>query len=108
VNLLEITPVNAPAGTVEVLVRGELDAYTGQQLQEVLRERAELADNHDVVLEAGDITFLDSGGLRALLDVDRELRSRGGRLTLRRPSDQVRVVLDMTDLSGHFDGNTED
>ena len=87
---------------VHVTVNGELDAWTGRRFTTELSRHRDEARRHMVVHAAG-IDFLDSGGLRALLSADLDLRSRGGSLRLRDPSPHVLQVLEITDLVDHFD-----
>lgn len=75
-----------------VEVGGELDMDTVPQLQDVLRE---VADDgaRQVVLDFADVTFMDSSGLGLLVDWDKMLRERDGRLCLAAVQQPVWTVL---------------
>lgn len=89
-------------GNVAVLsLKGELDAYTAPTLEE--RIGALLTEERfEVVLDLSETTFVDSSGLRAILTAQRRLRESGGNMRLRRPSEPVRRLLDITGLTEHF------
>ncbi len=65
--------VSAPvSGTTTVVPHGELDLATAPELAGWLEDlRRECAD---VVLDLGDVTFVDSAGLRVLLEARVEAR----------------------------------
>lgn len=76
-------------------VVGSLDAVASPRLLEELEARTPPA----VALDLSAVTFIDSAGIEALL----ELRARHGRLRLRAPSGVVRRVLSLLDLLGEFE-----
>jgi anti-anti-sigma factor len=58
-----------------------------------------LADPGDVVFDLSELQFVDSTGVRAFLDVGRQLRGRG-RLVLASPGRAVKRVLDLMGVAG--------
>ena len=108
--LLEITVVTpvanegagAPASDERsVHVRGEVDMSSAGQLAEFLS--GVLADGATkVVIDASDISFLDSTGLRVLVDVATRLEAAGGTLVVEPMSSNVRRVLEMTGLLDRY------
>lgn len=86
--------VGEPAdGTVTVRLSGEIDMSTADILSEHLRavstQRLE-----NVILDATEVSFMDSTGLHALTEGKRIIHEGGARLFLV-PSAQVRRVLDL-------------
>ena len=55
------------------------------------------------VVDASDMPYVDSEGLEALVDANDEVGSSGHSLKLCGLSDTVRQVLDLTELSSHFE-----
>ena len=95
--LLEVAS-QGPAATVSV--RGELDASTAPDLADVcLSVHGQGA--RDLVIDLTDTTFLDSSGLRALIEAHR-LFSDGGNLALANASEPVRRLLEITGLDDYF------
>jgi anti-sigma B factor antagonist len=63
-----------------------------------------LSVNHGrFILDLSATPFVDSKGLEALLDVTEEMGRSGQTLRLCAANKTIREVLDLTDLSGHFD-----
>jgi anti-sigma B factor antagonist len=80
----------APAAvTVEVL--GELDLATAPALQERLESLLDTGVQ-DVILDLRGVPFCDVPGLNALLRVQTQLASRGGRLSVVGPPRTLRVT----------------
>lgn len=80
-----------------ITARGDLDMATVGQLAETLDGLS-----GPIVLVLEEVTFVDSSGLRGILNAQRAARSRGDDLILRRPSAPIKRVLEMTDLRDAF------
>jgi anti-sigma B factor antagonist len=77
-----------------VSVRGELDMATAPQLRDSLAEvLADLPTR--LVVDARQLTFIDSTGLSALLLAQRRCRAQGGELYLREPTEAVRRLISL-------------
>lgn len=84
-----------------VHVTGELDAHHGHHVQRRLLDLVD-AGRSTILVDASQVTFLDSSGLRVLLAADERCREAGGCLVLRDPSASVRRVLELADLVDRF------
>ena len=74
-------------------LEGELDMATAGSLTELLRGVA--GNDTPLVLDLSGVSFMDSSGLRALLE-GAGLPGGGGNVVVKDPSPQVRRVLDIT------------
>ena len=74
-------------------LEGELDMATAESLSEVLRTAAPNED--PIVLDFEGVSFMDSSGLRALLEGTGLPKERGPVVILN-PTPQVRRVLDIS------------
>jgi anti-anti-sigma factor len=93
--------VTSSASSVIFLLHGEIDMATAGGI----RSASGLAIDNDyssLVVDASDVSFMDSHGVKALIDVERAMADAGGHLILRNPSPAVRRVLDLTGLSEVF------
>jgi anti-anti-sigma factor len=72
---------------------GELDMATCDGLMELLRSAA--AGHHPVVLDFSGVSFMDSSGLRAILE-GAGLPNESGPVVILNPSPQVRRVLEIS------------
>jgi anti-sigma B factor antagonist len=87
---LEITPTDAG-----FRLEGELDIATADDLSKVLRDAVADKERDPVELEFSGVSFMDSSGLRALLEAAGLLNGNGSFVILN-PSTQVRRVLDIS------------
>ena len=71
---------------VVVTVSGDLDAWSAEHLEAHLDDLINGQGNLSVVVDGGDLTFIDSRGLSVLIEASEQLRSRGGELQVERPS----------------------
>jgi anti-anti-sigma factor len=82
-------------------LRGEVDMTTLAELEWAL-ERA-LETGLDLVVDVGELTFIDAAGLRALARADDRLRRDGRRLRLERPNRHLRHLLGVLNLELDLD-----
>jgi anti-sigma B factor antagonist len=59
----------------------------------------------DVVIDLGEVTFIDSAGMRALLILREGLTARDRALRLRAVTPEVRRLLDLVGLTGLLSGD---
>ena len=78
-------------------LHGELDAATGPELDIALLET-----RGPVVLDLSDITFMDSGGINALLRARALLGREDRTLSLAHPSAPVRRTLETAGIADLF------
>ncbi len=83
-------------GRPVVSVSGDVDLVSSPELRRVLDDALEVSPH--VVVDVGDMSFIDSSGLSTLVDVQRRAREAGGGLTLRRPSRMLSRLLHITRL----------
>lgn len=74
-------------------VEGELDMATAPELREALQEAVE--SGGPIILDFSGVSFMDSTGLRAVLQIVKAMDGTGV-LILERPTDPVRRVLDIS------------
>jgi anti-sigma B factor antagonist len=99
--LLEVERADA-GGEAVLLVRGEIDLASapvlGAAVVDALAERPAV-----VVVDLAGVRFMDSTGLRALLDARLGAGAAGVALRLRAPSPAVARVLELTGVVAMFD-----
>lgn len=79
---------------------GELDAHTAPQLADQLNELP--SGDGCIVLDIALVEFMDSSGLRVVIDVHQRAVDAGRRLVLRHPTSAVQRLLDISGLSDHL------
>lgn len=81
-------------GSVVARVSGEIDRAAVSQLRQQLEEARDEA--RPTLLDLSDVTFVDSAGLRLLLELCREPSNGGPPFWIVRPSFPVRRLLEIT------------
>jgi anti-sigma B factor antagonist len=75
---------------------GEVDLSTVSSLWSMLKSAGE--DGRSVIVMLSGVTYIDSTGIKAFLDVHRLFRQRAQRLVLADPTSMVRKVIEITAL----------
>ena len=82
-------------GAVSIALAGELDLAGARQLEARLDE-VERENPQRLVIDLGSLAFIDSTGLRLLLQADARAKERGCELLLRRGEPSVQRVFEVT------------
>jgi anti-anti-sigma factor len=90
----DVTVTGARAG---IRVEGEVDAHTSIDLERAISQALESGAS-TLEVDVAEMSFIDSSGLRVLVQGQRRATDAGGSLTLLRPSDTVVRLLDLTGL----------
>ena len=84
-------------GVAVLALRGKLNMVSAPAVREAITGL--VGDGHSrVVVDLGDVPFLDSSGLGALIAGLKAARQAGGDLRIAAPSDQTRLVLRLTNM----------
>ena len=86
-----------PDGAAVVRLVGRLDLVSAAEVKQRL-SRAIVEGHHRLVVDLGEVTFIDSSGLGALIGGLKAARFQKGDLRIARPGEQARVVLELTTL----------
>ena len=100
--LLTIDRVTFDPRLTRLNVAGELDGSTIEDLFAAVTRVLETPAPELIELDLGGLNFLDSAGIRCLLNCRTAAGAAGSRLILAAPSPQVARVLDITGLLGLF------
>lgn len=88
---------NADDGVI--VVHGDIDVAGGPILDAAIRKRE---PEGPVVIDLGDVFFIDSSGLRSLLGASRRARDSETRVVLRNVGPEVHRLLAITGTTQHF------
>ena len=92
-----LTVANGPDGVI--VVHGDIDVAGGPILEAAILDRE---GNGPVVIDLGDVFFIDSSGLRSLLGASRRARTGGTTVVLRNVGSEVMRLLEITGTTEHF------
>ena len=84
--------------TVSLVLSGEIDSYTATELAERLA-----GDPPVDVLDLAAVTFIDSSGLRVLVEAHQAPHRAGHAARAASPSAPVQRLLEISGLAGHLD-----
>ncbi|MDP1795594.1 MAG: STAS domain-containing protein [Acidimicrobiales bacterium] len=87
--------------TVLVTVNGEIDAASSGALRAGVKD-AISSGYKKVILDMAGVSFMDSAGLRALIDTQKLGENTGATVRIERASDSVSRLLEMTALTDRF------
>jgi anti-sigma B factor antagonist len=88
-------------GEVIVCPSGELDSGTAAELRDCLIRLYQDGHRH-VVIDLGDLDFIDSTGIGVMIAAAKRLQADGGDLIVRSPRMPVLRVLQLTGLDKMF------
>jgi len=94
----EDTIGSSPAERV-VTLSGDYDVRRARELKQVLIAGR---DSTPVAVDCAGVRFMDSTGLKALIEARIELIERGSRLTLRSVPDSLRMLFEVTGLAASY------
>jgi len=77
---------------------GEIDAHTAPELATAMVQ----LPPGDVIVDLGDVSFMDSSGLRVLIDVAARAREAGGDLIIAHPTPGISRLVEISGLSGQL------
>jgi anti-sigma B factor antagonist len=99
-DMLRITKDEGAAGpVVRLCVAGELDLNTSGQLADAVRTAVDVPGLRRLEVDLGEVTFMDSSGLRVLVIGHADAKKRGGALTAVNVPPNIRRTLDITGLA---------
>ncbi|MEZ5410092.1 MAG: STAS domain-containing protein [Acidimicrobiales bacterium] len=81
-------------------VVGVVDSHTASQLRDAIIAHGHTDD--DLVLDLADVEFIDSSGLRIIVNAHSELEAASRRLVLTNTSSAVTRLLEITGLHEHL------
>lgn len=89
--------VETVASPLTIVVRGELDLASSNDLRSAIRRSVE-GGCPDLTVDLSRVSFMDSAGVRELLHSRDEVAAAGGRLRLGRVSPPAARILKLTGL----------
>lgn len=94
---LQITVRNHDDGTVLAL-NGEIDIASEEDFRRAVLAAAGERPNSRIVLDCGQLSFIDSSGLRVLIQCHKAGKEHDSRLLIASPSERIAQILRVTAL----------
>lgn len=86
-------------GVAVVTPRGELDVAGTPAVEDALTAAAAEPEVEGIVIDLSQLEFMDSSGLRAVVQADQRMRSTGVRFALVRGGEAVHRVFELTRMT---------
>jgi anti-sigma B factor antagonist len=83
--------------SVRIELTGELDSYSSEAFDRSAR-REEQDGCEEIILDLKELTFVDSTGLRSLIEAARRAQAGGWTVSVVNARGKVRMVFDLTDM----------
>jgi anti-anti-sigma factor len=97
----ELTTTN-DANKTTVAPKGELDLASVEQLAKEIERVVDIAGLEHLVVDLSDLEFIDSTGLRAIINIVQTCEARKTRLSIVRGQGQVESVFQLTGMEEHL------
>lgn len=95
-----VTGIDRRDGAIVVVLAGELDLYNAEEVRSALLE-AVAEGPASLVVDLGEVTFVDSTALGVLVDIHRRMGGRE-KFHLAAPGLETRRALEVSGLDRHF------
>lgn len=97
-----VTDPEGPDDALVVAIAGELDPNTADAIRDQVRQLAGDQRAPELVLDLSKVTFMDSAGVRVIVELHHDRQRAGGRLILVNIADSPRRVLDLSGLTAEL------
>ncbi|MCD7033291.1 anti-sigma F factor antagonist [Metabacillus sp. GX 13764] len=81
-----------------IRLSGELDHHTAEELRDQVKEHLQSKELKSIVLNLGDLSFMDSSGLGVILGRYKQVKQLGGEMVICSISPSVKRLFDMSGL----------
>jgi anti-sigma B factor antagonist len=98
-----LTAIELDAHTLAL--EGEVDAHTAPDLAARFAELP--VGDGDLVIDMSKVDFMDSSGLRVVIELHQRTEQTSRRLVIRTPSQPVARLIEVPGLSGHLHVSTD-
>ena len=95
-----IVGIRTKENVVIITIEGSIDSKTAGGLQEQIMEK--VSETNNALLDFSQVDFVSSAGLRVLLMVYRQIKSKNGKVMLVGVSDEIKDVMSMTGFINFF------
>ena len=95
---MEIIEVGKEKNTKMISVKGRMDAVSSPEFENKMGEW--LAEGEtSFVIDLGELYYISSAGLRSILVIAKELKSKNGKLICAAPKDEVKKIFKISGFS---------
>ena len=93
--------IKTDGNIVIISIEGSIDSKTAGDLQSKIMEK--VSETNNVLLDLTKVDYVSSAGLRVLLMIYRQIKSKNGKVILVGVSEEIRDVMSMTGFINFFE-----
>lgn len=93
--------IKTDGNIVIISIEGSIDSKTAGDLQSQIMEK--VSETNNVLLDLTKVDYVSSAGLRVLLMIYRQIKSKNGKVILVGVSEEIRDVMSMTGFINFFE-----
>jgi anti-anti-sigma factor len=94
---------DSDAATTRMIISGEIDSVSCDEVRTAVLQVLRTHRPAHIEMDLRGVTFLDSAGIKMLIQCQSDARPTGCRITLTETSHGVYRILEITGLLDHFD-----
>jgi anti-sigma B factor antagonist len=84
-----------------IYLQGKIDTANSKQIRQNIIDCID-SNTATLLFDLREVTFIDSSGLGSLVFLLKQMRARGGNVIIYRPNDQVKMLLDIANMTQLF------
>ena len=84
-----------------IAVNGSIDSNTAPEIQQKVLDAS--AESKNVIIDLSEVDFVSSAGLRVILMIYRQIKSKDGKVVLVGVSEEIRDVMTVTGFANFFE-----
>jgi anti-anti-sigma factor len=100
---IDVDHTKVDDGIVVARLKGEIDPTSAQTLLHEMQAVIFTAAPAELVLDFSQVGFMDSSGIRTIIELSNQQRARDAKLVLEYVADTARRVLEVTGLTGYLE-----
>ena len=90
-------------GEVRAFLDGEIDHHCAPSIRNEIDLAVESCRPENLILDFGEVTFMDSSGIGVIIGRSKQIQARGGKVMIIRVKPQVDKVLEVSGLKKIMD-----
>ena len=94
--------------TLIVKLEGEIDQSCAAEMRADIDREIRLRNVKNLVLDFGEVTFMDSSGIGVIIGRYKQIKALGGKTMIVRPQPQVDKILELSGLKKIIDCSQEE
>ena len=88
--------LKAEGRVLYAFINGEIDHHTSKEIRDKIDSEIESINPASLVIDLGDVSFMDSSGVGIILGRYKLMRSIGGKIQIKSPKKEIKRILSLS------------